>query len=332
MCIRDSLHGLPRIIFLLAPLPYMYADIYVIYATAASVFAYVIPHMVHTAVTNSILQKGYRYPFLGGVYEAVLSWYILIPTTVALLFPHYGKFNVTAKGGTIGEKYLDWHISWPFVALIALNAAGLMIGLQKAFFDPDPQYVTLVINLGWIVYNLMVLGAAMSVAVEEKEPHRFPRVELNLPIVLETSDGVRHAARTAEYSQKELRVRAVDTDFPALAAGDRVAFELAEETGAARFEGVVAEVADGRADIAVDLPDMAVERRWNSVTFSRRGMWAMKPEGSVDDRFLTGFLMLGRHALYGYRSMIEFLPGRVLPAVRDAVFSMLPRHPAARKS
>ena len=79
----------------------MYADIYVIYATAASVFAYVIPHMVHTAVTNSILQKGYRYPFLGGVYEAVLSWYILIPTTVALIFPHYGKFNVTAKGGTM---------------------------------------------------------------------------------------------------------------------------------------------------------------------------------------------------------------------------------------
>lgn len=31
--------------------------------------------------------------------------------------------------------------------------------------------------------------------------------------------------------------------------------------------------------------------------------------------------MLGRHALYGYRSMIEFLPGRVLPAVRDAVLS-----------
>ena len=194
--------------------------------------------MVHTAVTNSILQKGYRYPFLGGVYEAVLSWYILIPTTVALIFPHYGKFNVTAKGGTIGEKYLDWHISWPFVALIALNAVGLFIGLEKAFFDPGPV----------------------------------------------------------------------------------------------RFEGTVIENGEGWTDIAVDLPDMACERRWNSVTFSRRGMWAMNPEGTVDDRFLTGFLMLGRHALYGYRSMIEFLPGRVLPAVRDAVLSMLPRQPVARKS
>ena len=326
------LHGLPRIIFLLAPLPYMYADIYVIYATAASVFAYVIPHMVHTAVTNSILQKGYRYPFLGGVYEAVLSWYILIPTTVALIFPHYGKFNVTAKGGTIGEKYLDWHISWPFVALIALNAVGLFIGLEKAFFDPDPQYVTLVINLGWIAYNLMVLGAAMSVAVEEKEAHRFPRVGLNLPIVLETGDGMRHNVRTVEYSQKELRVRALDTAFTMPAAGERVAFEFAEEAGPVRFEGTVIENGEGWTDIAVDLPDMACERRWNSVTFSRRGMWAMNPEGTVDDRFLTGFLMLGRHALYGYRSMIEFLPGRVLPAVRDAVLSMLPRQPVARKS
>ena len=110
------------------------------------------------------------------------------------------------------------------------------------------------------------------------------------------------------------------------------AFEFAEEAGPVRFEGTVIENGEGWTDIAVDLPDMACERRWNSVTFSRRGMWAMNPEGTVDDRFLTGFLMLGRHALYGYRSMIEFLPGRVLPAVRDAVLSMLPRQPVARKS
>lgn len=107
------LHGLPRIIFLLAPLPYMFFDIYVIYATAAAIFAYVIPHMVHAAITNQQLQRGYRYPFLGGVYETVLSWYILLPTTVALIFPHKGKFNVTAKGMTIDKKYVDWRIATP---------------------------------------------------------------------------------------------------------------------------------------------------------------------------------------------------------------------------
>ena len=56
-------HGLPRLIFLVAPLPYMFANVYVIYATAAAIFAYVLPHMIHSALTNQILQRGYRYPF-----------------------------------------------------------------------------------------------------------------------------------------------------------------------------------------------------------------------------------------------------------------------------
>ena len=158
----------------------------------------------------------------------------------------------------------------------------------------------------------MVLGAAMSVAVEEKErtASRASASTCRSSLRPET-----HAPQrtTVEYSQKELRVRALDTAFTMPAAGERVAFEFAEEAGPVRFEGTVIENGEGWTDIAVDLPDMACERRWNSVTFSRRGMWAMNPEGTVDDRFLTGFLMLGRHALYGYRSMIEFLPGRFCP-------------------
>ena len=161
------LHGLPRLIFLVAPLPYMFADIYVIYATAAAIFAYVIPHMMHAAITNQILQRGYRYPFLSGVYETVLSWYILLPTTVALIFPHKGKFNVTAKGMTIDKKYVDWGIAKPVLILIALNFVGLLVGIYKTVTAADPQVSTLAINIGWIVYNRMVLGAAAAVAVEE---------------------------------------------------------------------------------------------------------------------------------------------------------------------
>lgn len=60
--------------------------------------------MIHSIITSSIIERGHRSPFLGAVYEAVLSWYILLPTTVALFAPNYGKFNVTSKGGTVKEN------------------------------------------------------------------------------------------------------------------------------------------------------------------------------------------------------------------------------------
>ena len=335
------LHGLPRIIFLLAPLPYMLADVYVIYATAASIFAYVIPHMVHSAVTNQRLQHGYRYPFLSGVYETVLAWYILIPTTVALIAPKIGKFNVTAKGGTIDSKYLDWHISKPYLVLIALNFAGLLAGFWKAFASPDPEYLTLAINMGWIVYNLMVLGATMAVAVEDVQKDKFPRVPLSLSAKATLADGSELPVEVCEFSQEGVRVLAPEGNEAAFAAlqkmpaGETLQIELPADDGRTEvFRANVApedptrtDLPKGGRDLVFKFEGYADERRFNSLTFSRRGIWAKKPDETIDDRFITGFLELGRIALYGYRSMIEFLPGRMLPALRDLIASLLPRTP-----
>ncbi len=336
------LHGLPRIVFLLAPLPYMLADVYVIYATAASIFAYVIPHMVHSAVTNHRLQKGWRYPFLSGVYETVLSWYILVPTTVALIAPGVGKFNVTAKGGTIDRKYLDWSISRPWLVLIALNAAGLAAGVWKAFASPSPELLTLAINMGWILYNLMILGATMAVAVEEIQRDKFPRVPLELPVEVRPEGGGAQALRMTEFSQEGVRVAPAEKGGAlALEAGARVRIGIPADDGRTEwFDAKAAPAAegnphgaDGGRDLLIELSaGIEDERRFNDVTFSRRGIWAIPPKGAdkVDDRFITGFLMLGKIALYGYRSMIELLPGRTLPAARDFIASLLPRTPGVR--
>ena len=326
------LHGLPRLFFLVAPLPYMFADIYIIYATAASIFAYVIPHMVHSAVTNQMLQRGYRYPFLSGVYETILSWYILIPTTVALIAPHVGKFNVTAKGGTIDKKYLDWDISKPYLVLMALNLIGLAIGFGKAFFSPNPEFLTLIINLGWIVYNLMILGASMAVAVEEVQTHAFPRVPLSVPVEVE-ADGVVHQAELVEYSQVEVRIKNLDEALTRLSEGQAVRLHLSD--GEHRFTFTAAAgvfETKGIRDFTMRFADKTEERNFNRCTFARRGMWATTPDPTIDDRFLTGFVQLWNIAVYGYRSMIEFLPGKTLPALRDGIISFLPKTPSAYKT
>ena len=315
------LHGLPRIIFLLAPLPYMFFDIYVIYATAAAIFAYVIPHMVHAAITNQQLQRGYRYPFLGGVYETVLSWYILLPTTVALIFPHKGKFNVTAKGMTIDKKYVDWHIATPVLILMVLNLLGLAIGIYKTVTAADPQVSTLIINIAWIAYNLLVLGAAFAVAVEEIMEHPLPRVPLKAGAVVTTSDGTKHAVSVVEFSQTELVL-----DMKGLAAGESVVIEMTGNGHTDTFKATVAREAKGFTEFDLVFESVEDEIRFNRQTFAREGHWGDKFDSHVDDRFIAGFLRLVGFAAYGFKSLVEFLPGTAGRFVRYVV-SFLPRMP-----
>ena len=118
------------------------------------------------------------------------------------------QVGVTAKGGTIDSKYLDWHISKPYLVLIELNFAGLLAGFWKAFASPDPEYLTLAINMGWIVYNLMVLGATMAVAVEDVQKDKFPRVPLSLSAKATLADGSELPVEVCEFSQEGVRVLA----------------------------------------------------------------------------------------------------------------------------
>ena len=327
------LHGLPRLVFLCAPLPYMFADIYVIYASAAAIFAYVIPHMVHAALTNQILQRGYRYPFLGAVYETVLSWYILLPTTVALIFPHKGKFNVTAKGVTIDKKYVDWGIAKPILILMALNVAGLLVGICKTIVAADPQVSTLLINFGWILYNLTVLGASAAVAVEEVQKHRLPRVPLTLDVRLSADRDFSKAAaaRLVEFSQEELRLKADAAYVARLALGDELYVEMNARGETHRFRTEVIRLEDAAVELRVLLSSRAEEVALNRCTFAREGIWAQPPEGKLDDRFVTGFVRLIRIALYGYKSLVEFLPGRAGRLIRFLI-SLLPRIPRGAAS
>ena len=48
-------------------------------------------------------------------------WHARLPTTLALVNPKAGSFNVTAKGGLVERGYFDWRISGPYLLLMLAN-------------------------------------------------------------------------------------------------------------------------------------------------------------------------------------------------------------------
>ena len=59
---------------------------------------YVIPYILQANVANAHIQGKYRHSFWAEVYGNRLARYVALPTTVALINPKLGTFNVTAKG------------------------------------------------------------------------------------------------------------------------------------------------------------------------------------------------------------------------------------------
>lgn len=339
------LHGLPRLIFLLAPLPYIFFGSMVFDAPILTIFAFAVPHMLHATLTNGILQRGYRSPFLGSIYEAVLSWYILLPTTVALINPKYGKFNVTVKGGTVESQYLDWQIIRPYLVLIALNLAGLIGGIWLLASNPHQELFTL-INIGWILYNLVILGATTAVAVETVQERRFPRVPINRDASVKLASGTLLSAKLRDYSQNGANVviPALDplsavTLPPMPRLGEHLELVLGLDSRLVSFPAIVRRVHTndaGETVMGLELVNLTIdmERELTAATFGRADAWAKDPVGSRNP-FAGSSALLG-FAWRGYRALAKFAPPALQPAIRLVsgltgwVLSFIPR-PAGKR-
>lgn len=103
---------------------------------------FVLPHMIHASLTNSKIQGKYRHSFWSEIYETVLARYIAPPTFVALINPHKGKFNVTAKGGLVeGVCRLGDLPAYIYLVLLNWSASrwgsGALCTARKTKFSPS---------------------------------------------------------------------------------------------------------------------------------------------------------------------------------------------------
>ena len=194
-------YGFPRIVFLTAPLAYLFFEAHVIQASADMIAAYALPHLIQANIANSRMQGKYRHTFWAEVYETALAWYIMLPTTLALINPKFGTFNVTAKGGMVKQEYFDWRIAAPYVVILLLNTIGFGIGMARLFVWNTHEWGTVFLNLIWTAYNLMLLWATTAVALESRQIRRHWRIRMAMPAMVKLPSGRTMACETEDFSE-----------------------------------------------------------------------------------------------------------------------------------
>jgi len=204
--------ALPRVAFLTAPLAYLLFNLNIIHSSASLIFAYMLPHLFLCIYVNSRVNGRFRYSFWGEIYDLVLAFHLVLPTVITLIFPKRGKFNVTDKGALLDVGYFDFSIVRPHLIIAVLLAAGVIAGIVRAvghdYFGVDPMVIAL--NVGWGVYSLIFLLAAIAVARETRQTRKTIRIDANVPVVIHYASGISSRSHTMDLSMGGCRIAVVD--------------------------------------------------------------------------------------------------------------------------
>ncbi|MGK9175831.1 UDP-forming cellulose synthase catalytic subunit [Yokenella regensburgei] len=323
--------GIPRLVFLTAPLAFLLLHAYIIYAPAIMIALFVLPHMIHASLTNSRIQGKYRHSFWSEIYETVLAWYIAPPTMVALFNPHKGKFNVTAKGGLVEEEYVDWVISRPYIYLVLLNIVGVMVGVWRYFYGPENEILTVFVSIAWVFYNLIILGGAVAVSVESKQVRRAHRVEISMPAAIAREDGHLFSCTVHDFSDGGVGIK-INGQSQVL-EGQKVRLLLKRGQQEYAFPTMVVRVSGN--EVGLQLMPLTTQQHVDFVqcTFARADTWALWQDSFPEDKPLESLLDILKLGFRGYRHLAEFAPASVKMIFRSLtvlvswIVSFVPRRP-----
>lgn len=303
------MYAFPRLIFLGAPLVYMLLGRTIIPGYWAAILTYALPHLVLSNLTNSRIQGRHRHSFWNEIYETVLAPYILAPTVLALINPKLGKFNVTDKGSTLSQTRFDRKIATPTKWMLLINLLGVLVSPYRLFIKDPHHPGTVISNLFWILFNMVILGVAAAVAYEQKQRRGAVRIETRIPVRLTFRDGHQVDSVTRDMSVGGASVHLPENVH--FSVGDIFRMAFPKHTGDEEIGAQVVGISDRAIRLAFSAPTIAEQETLTRALYSRADAWL----GSVKEvdhplQSLGRVIVLSTYGIY--QICRSFLPERAV--------------------
>ena len=172
------LFPLSRMVFIFAPLMYIFFDMKIYIANGQEFIAYTLTYMLSALLVQSYVFGRVRWPWTSDLYEYVQSVKLFPAVVGVFLDPRRPKFNVTAEGADPGRpSAVD--LAWPYFALFCLVAVSIAALAFKFVNEPDARDLISVVGV-WSLLNLCLTGVALGVVSERRERRSVPRVASKL--------------------------------------------------------------------------------------------------------------------------------------------------------
>ncbi|MBM6593210.1 UDP-forming cellulose synthase catalytic subunit [Microvirga pudoricolor] len=313
------LFPIPRMIFLAAPLLFIFFDLKIYNATVAEFGAYTLTYLVAALLMQSYAYGRVRWPWVSELYEYVQSVYLFPAIISVIRNPRRPTFNVTAKGDATDDDRLS-DLAWPYFAIFGvLLAATVMVG-YRLHNEPDAAGLLGIVGL-WNLFNLIMAGLALGVVSERRERRRNHRVPAQGRGALQVDDTIL-TVQIVDVSQGGMLVRAHGPGQVRLQSSARLAIPAEQGSGSA-YHYLPVKIASVRTN---------EDDRMIGLTFASMGA----AEYSYVARLMYGDLSVLRGiraARQGGRSIIlgtgQFLGWGLRQTLRGLYFALFRRSGAA---
>jgi cellulose synthase (UDP-forming) len=271
------LYGIPRIVFLLAPLSFLLFGVRpLIVRSVWDLLSFYLPHLFISAAAFSLVTRGTRRVFWSDIYEACIAVQLSV---TALTFPWTGTrvhFAVTPKGQNAERpraKRGVWQ-GWPMTVLVTVLAVGLVKGAISARSGVDLDAI--LVNASWSLYNLVVLSFGLLLLRQPAQRRVAPRLPRQHACRLawpEMSVG----ATSIDLSESGVSLR-LDRPVPLPHAFDLTITSREGRTVTTRGRLVRSELRDGEVIAAVRIVDRTLEqhRLLIELMFSAPDSWLVE--------------------------------------------------------
>ncbi|WP_308720206.1 UDP-forming cellulose synthase catalytic subunit [Komagataeibacter xylinus] len=284
--------AMPRIMFLMAPLAYLFLGVTMIAASPYELAVYAMPHLFHTTMTMSRLQGRWRYSFWSEIYESMLAPFLVRMTFITLLAPHKGTFNVTDKGGLLHREYFEWRAAYPGVIMAVVLAVGLVSGIWAAIVHYHETLVfrAMAVNSVWVLFSLIIVLGGVAAARETRQRRGNHRVAASIPLTVFTGDTQLTTCRTLDVSMGGCQLDLSPT-LP-LAVGDELRLHATLASGPITLRVTLIDRHEGRAHVAWIIPDLATEKQVVALVFGRDDAWSQWSDFPPDRPLHSLYMLL----------------------------------------
>ncbi|WP_152048558.1 UDP-forming cellulose synthase catalytic subunit [Aureimonas psammosilenae] len=178
----------PRMIFLLSPLLFIFFDLKIFDVSTQEFVAYTITYLAINTLIRNYLYGEVRWPFVSELYEYVQSVYLLRAVFSVILNPRRPTFNVTAKGETMKEDRLS-PLAVPYFVIFSVLVGATVYSVYRYETEPQVGGILLVVA-AWNFLNVLIAGAALGVVTERRERRQAPRTVSDRTAMLAVGDAI----------------------------------------------------------------------------------------------------------------------------------------------